>query len=89
MTLPLIVALQAADERERKAILKIVRQKKKSRQDIRTVGDFVRRMGGLAYARQKMQALAAEAADALATFPPTPARDALVDLTAYVVARKK
>ncbi|MEM1043384.1 MAG: polyprenyl synthetase family protein [Bacteroidota bacterium] len=89
MTLPLIVALRTADERERKAILKIVRKKKKSREDIRTVGDFVRRQGGLGYARQKMQALANEAAEALGSFPPTPARDALMDLAAYVVARKK
>ena len=89
MTLPLIVALREADERERKAILKIVRKRKKSREDIRTVGAFVRRHGGLAYARRTMQTIAADAADALAAFPPTPARDALVDLTAYVVARKK
>ncbi len=89
MTLPLIVALRAAPAPERKAVLRIVRQKKKSREDIRTVGAFVRRHGGLGYARQKMQALAGEAATALAAFPPTPARDALIDLTAYVVARKK
>ncbi len=89
MTLPLIVALRTADARERKAILKIVRRKKKTREDIRTVGEFVQRHGGLAYARQKMQTLADEATVALAAFPPTPARDALMDLAAYVVARKK
>ncbi len=89
MTLPLIVALREADAAERKAVLKIVRQRKKSRADIRTVGDFVRTRGGLAYARQTMQALADEAAALLRAFPPTEARDALLDLTAYVVARKK
>ncbi len=89
MTLPLIVALREADERERRAVLKIVRKRRKSRDEVRAVGDFVRQKGGLRYARRKMQALAAEAADALAAFPPTDARDALLDLTAYVVARKQ
>ena len=89
MTLPLIVALREADDRERKRILKIVKQKKKSRADVFAVSQFVQAHGGLAYARQKMRALADEAAETLMTFPPTPARDALLDLAAFVVARKK
>lgn len=89
MTLPLIVALREADDAERKRILKIVKQKKKSRDDVRTVATFVKDKGGLDYARAKMLALADEAAATLGQFPPTPARDALLDLTAFVVARKK
>lgn len=89
MTLPLIVALREADAGERKRMLKIVRKAKKSRDDIRTVGAFVRERGGLTYARRRMQALAAEAADALSAFPPTDARDALLDLAAFIVARQK
>ena len=89
MTLPLIVALRNADDRERKQIMKIVKQRKKSRADIQTVSAFVHRLGGVDYAREKMLTLANEAATLLAPFPPTPARDALLDLTAFVVARKK
>jgi octaprenyl-diphosphate synthase len=89
MTLPLIVALREADASERKRILKIVKKSKKSRDDIRTVGAFVRERGGIAYARERMQTLATEAADALAAFPPTEARDALLDLAAFIVARKR
>ncbi len=44
--------------------------------------------GGLAQARARMEALAADAADALGAFPPSPARDALAGLCAYVVARR-
>jgi octaprenyl-diphosphate synthase len=36
-----------------------------------------------------MESLADEAAAGLAAFPPSPARDALVGLCAYVVARKR
>lgn len=89
MTLPLIVALREAEAGERKRVLKIVKQKRKSREDVRTVAAFVKDKGGLDYARARMIALATEAAEALAAFPPTPARDALLDLTAFVVARKR
>jgi octaprenyl-diphosphate synthase len=89
MTLPLIVALREADAGERKQMLKIVKKSKKSREDIRTVGQFVRERGGIAYARERMQTLAAEAAESLADFPPTEARDALLDLAAFIVARKR
>jgi octaprenyl-diphosphate synthase len=70
-------------------MLKIVKKSKKSREDIRTVGQFVRERGGIAYARERMQTLAAEAAESLAEFPPTEARDALLDLAAFIVARKR
>ena len=89
MTLPLIVALREADASERKRILKIVRQKRKSRDDVRTVARFVEERGGISYARDQMRDHAEDAARLLLTLPPTPARDALLDLSAYVVQRKK
>ena len=87
MTLPLILALDRADDATRKRVRRIVRKRKKSRADVREVVRFVTASGGLAAARDRMEALAAEAADALRLFPPSEARDALVGLCAYVVAR--
>ncbi len=89
MTLPLIFALRESGREDRKRILRIVRKKKKSRADIRTVGAFVEEKGGIAYARRRMIELAREARDLLAAFPPTEARDALIDLTDYTVRRKR
>ncbi len=89
LTLPLIEALREAPKRERKRIMKIVGKSKKSRADTRAVADFVRERGGVAYARAKMHDLAAEAYALLAAFPPTEARDALLDLTRYTVQRRK
>ena len=89
LTLPLIHALERAEKGERRRILKIVRQRKKSRQDVRDVARFAREGGGIAYARARMQGLAAEARAILLTFPPTPARDALLDLADYTVQRKR
>ncbi|NNF57860.1 MAG: polyprenyl synthetase family protein [Rhodothermaceae bacterium] len=89
MTLPLIVALERAEPAERKRILRIVKKRKKSRSDIKTVVAFVQEQGGIAYARSKMESLAADAAETLRTFPASDAREALIGLAAYIVARKK
>lgn len=89
LTLPLIHALEQAGKSERRRILRMVRKKKKSRADVREIARFAQDAGGTAYARAKMQALAGEAREILLTFPPTPARDALLDLADYTVQRKR
>ncbi|MDT7857932.1 polyprenyl synthetase family protein [Rubrivirga sp. S365] len=89
MTLPLIAALDAAPPAEARRVRRIVRKRRKSRAEVRDVLAFVERTGGTAAARARMEALAADAADALLAFPPSPARDALVGLCAYVVERKR
>ncbi|MEZ4701181.1 MAG: polyprenyl synthetase family protein [Rhodothermales bacterium] len=89
MTLPLIVALRTAAPSERRRILRIVRKKKKDQSDIQTVASFVHAEGGIAYAEERMQALAGEARTLLAQFPASEARAALVGLSHYIVQRKK
>lgn len=89
LTLPLIYALRQADRRERKAIMQIVRRKKKTREDVRRVAAFVEAHGGLTYARSHMRELAEEARALLAPFPPTEARAAFYDLIDYTVERTK
>ena len=89
MTLPLIAALDRAPASDRKRIRVIVRKRTKSRAETAAVVRFVTEHGGAAYARARMEALAADAAAGLAAFPPSDARDALVGLCAYVVERKR
>ena len=89
MTLPLILALEQADEAAAKRIRKVVRKRKKSRAETREVVRFVKASGGLDAARARMEALAAEAAEALRAFPESEAREALVGLCAYVVSRTR
>ncbi|HMB89199.1 MAG TPA: polyprenyl synthetase family protein [Rhodothermales bacterium] len=89
LTLPLIYALRNAEKSERKRVMKIIRKKKKSRADTRTVAQFVEAQGGISYARDKMEGFAQEARALLATFPPTPARDTLRDLIDFTVQRQK
>ena len=89
MTLPLILALDRAPEAEAKRIRKLVRKRKKSRAQTAEVLRFVTASGGLAAARARMEELAAQAAAELRAFPDSQARQALIGLCAYVVARSR
>ncbi|MDE2995587.1 MAG: polyprenyl synthetase family protein [Bacteroidota bacterium] len=89
MTLPLIHALAKADGAERKRIMKIVRQKSKSKEDVETVAGFVHEKGGIEYARTTMHAHAEKAIQHLHTLPETEARQALKDLVRFTITREK
>jgi len=84
LTLPLIAALDRADPAERRRVMALVRK----RRDAPAVHRFVKAQGGLDYARQEMERLTDEVQEGLLAFPPSEARDALVGLAAYVVARR-
>lgn len=88
MTLPLIHALQQADASERKRVLKLMRKRRKTSADVRLVRNFVTHYHGIDYAREHMERLASSVASRLHTFPPSDAREAMLALTAYVIARK-
>ena len=89
MTLPLIFALNHASIADKKRIMRIVRQKKKSRSDIQTVNKFVFELGGIDYTRNRMIDFAAEARDILLTFPESTARSAMLDLVQFTIQRQK
>ena len=89
MTLPLILALDRADAADAKRIRKLVKKRKKSRSETAEVLRFVSASGGLAAARGRMEDLATQAAADLRTFPASDAREALIGLCAYVVARSR
>lgn len=89
LTLPIISALAGATPEERRRVMRIVRKRRKSSRDTAEVIAFVRERGGLDYARARMEGLAVEATEGLMAFPPSDARDALVGLATYTVARKR
>ncbi len=89
MTLPLIHALNQAQPADHKRIMRIVRKKKKDKNDIREVSVFVTDLGGIAYARDKMDSYAEEARNILFEFAASPARDALLDLVDFTILREK
>ena len=89
MTLPLIYALDQAPRSERKRMIRLIRKHHEEDDKVREVIDFVRRSGGLEYARRAMHDYRQAALDVLRTFPPTEARQSLEDLVFYVTEREK
>jgi octaprenyl-diphosphate synthase len=65
-----------------------IRSSKKRSAAAADIQRFVRNHGGLDYARAAMEEHAAAAADTIRAFPPSEARDALIELSAYIVARR-
>lgn len=89
MTLPLIYALQQADTKTRKNIIRRIKRSSEEPATVREVIDFVQQSGGLDYARQVMLDFRAEAFTILHSFPPSEARESLEDLVNFVVDREK
>ena len=89
VTLPLIYALRTAEPTERRAVLQVVRSRKKTVGDQARVRAFVSDSGGLAYAQERMEAHIGNAQVILRTFPDSPARSSLIALSRFVVTRKR
>lgn len=89
ITLPLIYALKQVSLVERRKVLKIVGNKKKSRSDIDEVVDFVSAHGGIEYAGLKMNEYRDNALRILDPFPASDVKEALREFVNYTVSRNK
>jgi octaprenyl-diphosphate synthase len=89
MTLPLIYALKKADFFTRHKIIRTVKNNDNRPERVAYVIDFVKKSGGLEYAKLAMMQLREEAKDILYQFPENEARRSLESLLDYVIERKK
>lgn len=89
MTLPLIFALNNADKKTQKHLLKIIRKQANKPEKLKEVVDFVAAAKGLDYAEQKMNEFKNEALSLLADYPPSDAKEALIELVEYSISRSK
>lgn len=89
MTLPLINALQNTDSSTRNKVIRTIKKHHNRPKKVAEVVDFVRKSGGLDYARGKMEAHLSNAAEILSKFPQSAERTALEELIVYTGARKK
>ena len=89
MTLPLINALQNTTATKRKHIIRTIKKDHNRPKKVAEVVDFVRKYGGLDYARSKMDGHLHKAAEILSNFPESAERTALEEVIAYTGARKK
>lgn len=89
MTLPLIYALENSKKSESRKILKIVKKKNKSNQNIKQVIDFVKKSGGVNYAEAKMTDYKNKALEILKNYEQSETKQAFNELINYTTSRKK
>jgi octaprenyl-diphosphate synthase len=87
ITLPLIHALNKAENGEKARIFKIVRNKLKSSADIQSVNKFVEAYGGFKYAEEVMNGFNEKAIAQLAPYPDSEVKSALVEYVNYITSR--
>ncbi len=88
VTLPLISVLPSLDRSDRRRVDELFATADPDDQLVAEVVAIVAANGGLDYARRRVDTLAAEADDALATLPESTARTALADAIAYAQDRR-
>ncbi len=89
MTLPLIYALNQADESMRRKIVKTIKNHNEDKKKVKGIIDFVIKSGGIEYATQKMYDFQKEAIDLLAQFPDGEGKTGLLQLISFTTERKK
>jgi octaprenyl-diphosphate synthase len=88
LTLPIIHALQNAGDGNRERMLRMVRDKDFSPAEFKTLVDLLDYCGSLDYTRRMAAEHIRQAKQALAIFDPCPARELLLDIADYALARK-
>ncbi|NQY09610.1 MAG: polyprenyl synthetase family protein [Flavobacteriales bacterium] len=89
MTLPLIYALNNAQNGDKRRIINIIKNHNTNRTKVKEAIDFVNSSGGIEYAEKKMHEYKDKALEVLMTFPESKARNSLEQLVLYTVNRKK
>ena len=89
LTLPLLYALQQADEKEQKYILKQVERAKNKSRSVARVIDFVQQKKGLEYAEKTMLQYSEKAKAMMLALPESTYREALIALANFMTTRKK
>ncbi len=89
MTLPLIYALRNSDWLTKKKIIYLIRNRSEDKKAVNEVIDFVKKSGGLDYAKEKMDGFYQEALTILKEFPDSNYKTSLRDLVSYTIERKK
>lgn len=89
ITLPLIHSLELASSSQKRRILSIVKNKKKTRKEINDVITFVSSTGGLDYAETKMNQYRDKALAILDSYPASDVRESLQQFVNYTTSRNK
>jgi len=88
MTLPLIYALSKASWLEKRRITNIVRNESEKPKKVKEVIDFVKKSGGIDYAKQAMQRYFDQSMKMIEELPASPYRTSLEQLVRFTIERK-
>jgi octaprenyl-diphosphate synthase len=89
MTLPLIYALRHTDWLTKKKIIHLIRNRSEDKKAVNEVIDFVKKSGGLEYAKSQMNDYYQESLEILKEFPDSEYKKSLENLVSYTIERKK
>jgi len=89
MTLPFIYALKQCSKSEKSKIIRMMRKKNKSTQMVDDIMEFVRKHGGIEYAKEIMNDYKSKALSILSELPQNSSNKSLVELLEYTISRKK
>ena len=87
MTLPLIYALNQADEKERKWLINSIKNHNTDKKRVREVIQYVKAHGGIVHTETQMRAYQAKALSILEDFPDSPYKTSLRQIVDYVIER--
>ena len=88
VTLPLIHALTYATPGERETIIAALQKKRTSKRDFQKVKLVIEKYGGLEYTSNVSKEHIDKARGFLDLFPPSPYKDALLELATYIITRE-
>jgi octaprenyl-diphosphate synthase len=88
LTLPLIYAFTKAPRKKSREIINIIRDNKLTKKDINSIIDFAIEYKGIEYAREKAGEYSNNAIKLLAQFEDSPAKNALINFSNFVINRK-
>ncbi len=89
LTLPLIYALNNANEQQKEDILSTIRSNDFSDENLKAIIDFTIKAGGIDYAMRKADEFIQKAKDAIKFLPDTDEKKSLIDFAEYVITRDK
>lgn len=87
VTLPLLLAMQAAPQSEAQAVQSLLREGCPDENQIRMLTEFAHKHGGIDAAYREMQRIHDNALPLLEAYPDSEARHALADLFSYIISR--
>jgi octaprenyl-diphosphate synthase len=88
MTLPLIYALSKASWLEKRRVINIVRNDSEKPKKVKEVIDFVKKSGGIDYAKQVMERFYQEALQMVQLLPESAYRKSLKELVQFTIERR-